>query len=224
MRLKELKRELKMALGNREDLDSRLTQYINLAQTRLARSYDFSEMMRDWLTTLSLTQDKDTDRRIKVPQDLKHIQSVFVLDGASSLNLEYISPRKWDFAIALHEQLLTGKPANYTMLGKEILLWRVPETNYDVKVRYSAWPKELVREDDETDFDHKDDLILLLAQIWAFQSLGETERANHAFSIFRGLLEDAIRTDESFSDQKISIDGGFTPASGKYWADPFYKG
>ena len=226
--LGDIKREVKASMGNRDDLDARMNQIINLSQTRLARTYDFSEMLREEDFTVGSTAVPDDDRRITVPAGLKDMHSIFLIDGTNSRKLEYITTRKWDQSINLQQMELTGRPAKYTRFNDEYILWKIPDETYTIRMRYSKWPAELVKETDKSDFNHKDDLIIMLALIWGFQSLGELERANHAFSVYKTLLQEAINEDDTQVDRVIAPNNpetGFNSIRlGQTWRDPFVRG
>jgi len=62
--LGSIRSQIKLALGNREDLDEHINSLINTCQMRLARFFDFEEMISLDDFTVAYTGDNLTDASI----------------------------------------------------------------------------------------------------------------------------------------------------------------
>lgn len=227
LNFKELKRELGESLSNRADLTSRLGSFLNIAQDRIARKYKFSEMTDNKILFIGSSgatdEDREMDRKVTLPEQVRDIMSLMLIDGSASRKLEFIPSREWDNAVSIEKQFITGRPQSYTVFKNEIILYRIPDKEYKIELRYSKWPKKLVKDDQYSDFDHKDDLLVTAAQLWALQSLGEIERANHVYAIYKTLVEEVVGYDQTKADQVIRPSSGSRVNSDKT-TDPFYFG
>lgn len=84
----ELWDEVRAALGNRSPSDipdSRITRVLNLAQSRIARSYDFSEMSQVAFCQMNFTGNAAVDKYLVPPPRTKSIHSFVVLDTSSAV-------------------------------------------------------------------------------------------------------------------------------------------
>lgn len=225
----ELKDEVKRALGNRDDMDSRLVRFLNLAQTKMARTHEFAELETVDDDTLSYSGTAATDKFFTIANTVKNIYSFRIFDSAQSRKLTYIPPRKWDQKIPLPEYYATGWPDFYTRWRGKLEFWRVPNQAFSYEMRNSNWPTPF---DDSSpnatsDFVEKDDIIIYLSISWAFASLGKTQKATEFWQFYRTAMNSAIGDDIVEPDLTIApnVGGGIDGvALGNYWADPFIGG
>src|SRR6266404_5018394 len=141
--LSDLKDELKRGLGNRTDLDARLTRFLNLAQERIYRVYDFSEMQQITTSSFSVTSSITTDKFITLPP-IREIQSFRVLDGAQSVKLKQVSTRQWDSTIPMPEYFARALPSHLTLWTNSAELWPVPDKTYQYIIRWTKLPTVFV--------------------------------------------------------------------------------
>ena len=87
----------------------------------------------------------------------------------------------------------------------QIELWRVPDIEYTLHVRYSSWPTIIDDSMDGSnlDLDNVDDLMIHLAASYVALSLGNMEKSNEMFSIYRSLVKDAIGEDDEDYERAI---------------------
>jgi hypothetical protein len=84
----ELWDEVRSALGNRSRTDipdARITLALNLAQSRIARSYDFSEMGQVAFAQMNFTGNAAIDKYLVPPPATKSIHSFVVLDTSAAV-------------------------------------------------------------------------------------------------------------------------------------------
>ena len=124
----ELKDEVKRALGNRDDMDSRLVRFLNLAQIKMARTHEFEELQTVTDDTLGYTGVAADDKFLDVATTIKNIYSFRIFDSAQSRKLEYIPSRQWDKKIPLPEYYATGWPSSYTKWRHKLEFWQFYRT------------------------------------------------------------------------------------------------
>jgi hypothetical protein len=87
--LNDFQVEISAGLGNRREISiGRIVTAINLAQGRIARSYDFSELASVQFAQMNFTGDPALDKYLVPPPRIKTLHSFVVLDtsaGPSSL-------------------------------------------------------------------------------------------------------------------------------------------
>jgi len=226
----ELKAEIRAALGNSTELDSRLTTILNISQTRIARLYDWNELQEIDSGSLSYTGNASTDKFHTLPASLRKIHSFRLLKGTSNISpqrLEFIQPAKWDSIIPDSEYYTVGEPTAYTIWKNRAELWKIPDAAYAYEIRYSLWPTDFDSAigTQKSTLDHKDDLLIMLSTSWAFATLREMEEANRWFAIFKDALQKATGQDitEFERDIKPSFEIGKELGRVNPWQDPFQR-
>jgi len=224
--LTQLKTEVRSALGNRTDLDDRLTIMLNLAQMRIARRNRWEEL--ETLNTDNLTYNNDDDDRfLAKPANTRDIHSFVLLDGANSRKLKRRSPRMWDAIVAKPEYFSRGRPSHYVLYREIIELFRMPDSAYSVRLRISLWPTSFSDSSPTatSDLDHKDDMLIALSNSYAFSTLGDTERAGRWWVIYSNMLKDALREEEQEADLDRLPEAEMRAEvmQGEPWLDPFAR-
>lgn len=230
--LTQIRSELTAALGNRDDLtDARLTRFVNLAQSRIARMHDFEEL-ESLDTSISTTfNNNDNDRFVTPPTTLKKIRSIVLLDDAQSRKLTYRSPRAMDISVAEPEYHARNWPKVYTKFQNKLELYPLPNAVYPLRFRFAAWPTTFNEDgsddSDTSDFDAKDDILITLSTVVAYNSLGDVEKGKELWRIYVSLMNDAVGEDVERPDLERLPNIGVRKSSGvvgDYWANPFVFG
>lgn len=222
--LNELKAETRHALGNRTDLDTRLTRFLNLAQQRIARIHDFHEFQQTLNDTFTITSNATTDKVIDFI-NLREIYSFRILHDAESVKLKQVTTRQWDKVIPEPEYYSRGLPSHYTIWERHAELWRVPDQAYNYSVRWTKWPTAFSDSNltATSDFLSKDELLIHLSTAYAFDSLGKIDDADRKYKIVGQLMIEALNTDMKEPDLELApsreiFKGITTP---EYWRNPF---
>ena len=219
----ELQDEVRSGLGGRTDLDARLPRAINLAQQRLARIHDFDEMEVISTTAINNTSN-DSDKYITLPNK-REIYSIVLLDGANSRKLIQRTPRFWDVRLPKPEYWSRQRPTDYIIWGNTIEIWPLPMATYTLRMRWSQWPVNLAGASDLSQFLQKDELLIELALVYLFNSLGKEDSADKHKSILKDLLAEAINNDDTKPDISITPDTSRSAGmSSEPWRDPFVRG
>jgi len=224
----ELIRLVMLNLHPRTDGITRLAveQAINDAHKVIACAHDFDELM-----VLDTTNAATVDgtKMYHIEDDLglvnpKDIYSIRLMDDAESRKLTYVPFRELDRVIPYTEIVGEGKPNWYTMRGKYIEFYRIPDDAYDLYIQHSQWPLELSDETNETSFENIDYAIVALASDMALASLegGGSDWLARA----KQLLGGGIREEDRKPDQFLCAQP-FNPLGdahmGEYWNNPWVK-
>lgn len=223
--LAELKTEVRAALGGRRDLDARLTVIINLAQMRLARIHDFDEM--EIISTSTIQNTGSTNDKYLILPNKREVYSVVILNGAKSRKLTQRTAQYWDRHIPMPEYFSRNIPSDYMIWGSTVEIWPLPDATYTIRIRWTKWPTALSADTDVSEFENKDDVLIMLSVSYALRSLGKGDEADAAEGNAIRMLGEGTRMDDSHPD--INITPGESDSqvlSGSvhdYWANPFVK-
>ena len=80
--LAQLRDQVRLALGNREDLDEHLDSLVNTCQMRIARFFDFEEMIALTDLTIPYTGTALTDSSVSLPAKTRDVYGLTVIDGS----------------------------------------------------------------------------------------------------------------------------------------------
>ena len=221
--LGDIRSQTKLALGNREDLDEHINSLINTCQMRLARFFDFEEMISLDDLTIAYTGVKLTDASISLPTYTRDVHSISVIDGDDYYIVEPIDRRTWkDRFFNAIVSGTTSRPTQYCVFSNKIEVFPAPDKAYSSKLRRSKWPADLSTDESKSELNQKDDLLIALTICWALYHLNNTERANAYWAVFRSMVKEAIDSQTSKPDlyQKIDL---MNPIQSNYWKDPFVR-
>ena len=223
----ELLDELKSHLGNRGDLtDARLTRFLNIAQDRVSRRHDFEEMQVK--ETISIVKDVQDFDLTTLTATVKEIYSVVALETNDEPieKLIQINTRDWDKRHSSTAFLNSkGDPIEYVRWSNALELWRTPDRDMQLQFRFIKFPTAFSGADaQKSDFTEKDDILILLAASWAFQSLGEYDRSKQFFINATSSINVVITEDQREPDKDIVPpweEGGHSHRSANLVSDPF---
>ena len=221
--LGDIRSQTKLALGNREDLDEHINSLINTCQMRLARFFDFEEMISLDDLTIAYTGVKLTDASISLPTYTRDVHSISVIDGDDYYIVEPIDRRTWkDRFFNAIVSGTTSRPTQYCVFSNKIEVFPAPDKAYSSKLRRSKWPADLSTDESKSELNQKDDLLIALTICWTLYHLNNTERANAYWAVFRSMVKEAIDSQASKPDlyQKIDL---MNPIQSNYWKDPFVR-
>ena len=225
---KELKRLVMLNLNPRTDGITLMAaeQGINDAQKVIACVKDFDELMT--LDTTNAVTVADT-KLYHVENDLnlvrpKDIYSIRLMDTDSSRKLEYVPFRQLDERVPYTEQTGTGRSNYYTVRGKKVEFYKIPDDSYRLYVQHSQWPTVLSADATEIEYENIDHVIVSLATEMAESSLegGTSDWLSKATQLLGiSTNEEATRPDRMFVAQPFCASG--FPHRGEYWNNPWVK-
>ena len=221
--LSQMKDQVRLALGNREDLDVHLTPLINTCQLRVARYFDFEELVATTDLTISYTGDAFVDGSVSLPTGTRELHGINILDSGDLYHIQAVDHKQWkDHYYPLYGST-TGRPSHYSSWGNKIEFYSPPDKAYTAKVRYTKWPDDLTSDNDKSGLDKKDDLIVALTICWPLYHLNNPDRANAYWAIFRSMMKESIDAQNMKPDLHMKIDSLAPDMTGDYWKQPFIK-
>jgi hypothetical protein len=228
--LQQMIAEVRAGLGNRVEAaltDTRVTNALNLAQSRLGRFYNFQEMNQDLVTTYTITGTEAIDKFLPLPSGIKVIHSLIVQDGANSQKLVEKPWRMFDKRVPLPEYIAASWPYYYTRFGVAyVMLFPVPLQNFQFFMRATmlATPFDSTVQTATSMFVDKDDILIDWALEYLFRLYARPDLAD---SYDKMALERAVeskKNEESRPDMDASEDsmasGGLM---GPYWQNAFIR-
>lgn len=225
--LAELKTELRVILSGQSDFEPRLTSALNLSQMRIARAHRWEELETLYTNTTGFTSTPADDMYLTFPSDVRDIYSVRLQDDANSRKLVRVPNRSWDKRIPDSTYLATGRPSHYTLYRNVMEFWPVPDAAYNLIARGIMWPTAFVTATPSavSTLDEKDDMLIALTASWLLRSVGEVEKSNNWFVVYKNSLAAAI--DEDVEKPDLDYPVGFKDdadvLSGNYPANPFVR-
>ena len=125
--------ELKTAASNwlnRSDLDTRIPEFIDLAEAGFNRMLRTRDQMTRATTTAST-------QYVTLPDDFLQARNVNITSTSTPKRLHYLTP---DRADDYREQVnnTIGVPDYYTIAGDSMELLKTPDTNYTLQIQYFA--------------------------------------------------------------------------------------
>jgi len=230
--LSQLESEILAGLGNRQDIPtSRVVNILNLAQSRITRSYDFSEMATVAFANMQFTSNPANDKYLVPPPLTKTIHSFVLLDTSAGLSSMGQSrkviekPWRWfDRRFPAPEWNPPGWPQFYKRWGNVIVMQPAPYLPFTAELSYTthAVPFDINTPNQVSQFDNKDDLLISYSLAYFFKTLGRTDRAAYFEELSTKQLEEAIERDDTRPDIDVSLDerDNDISTSGPYWANP----
>ncbi len=203
--------------------DEKINTYLNWAQERIADAHTFEEMRTS--TEIKTVKGKE---KYDFPERMKDVYSLTLVDGSNSRKLEYVHARRFDRIVPNPSTYSNGRPSMYVDYGTSFQLFKIPNKEYKLVLRFSQYPRPLTNDNMESDLVRKDKLIIAGATAFGFWALREIEDAEYWNNIvYAQLLSEAIRTDHSAEDwvpqaRGFGITGSMT-ALGEYWKSPFVR-
>lgn len=208
-------------------LQSRVqTYYLNWAQRRIAKAYDFYELMGNQTSATTVASVKtyplETGTNNLGLTSVKNINSVVLIDGSNtyrSRRLEFWHYRRFDDQFPRPENYPIDIPSLYTRQGDNLELFRIPDAAYTLKIRYSKWPTVFSSGSQVSDFSNKDELLVTGGVLETYLALEEYADAAIWLSKFVGQLKDSISEegDPDWEPRAEFFRTDRVPAVGKPW-------
>ena len=85
-----------------------------------------------------------------------------------------------------------SKPSHYCTFATSIEVYPPPDKEYTAKLRRSKWPEDLKTDEDKSELNQKDDLIIALTICWVLYHLNNTERGNAYWAMVKSMVREVI--------------------------------
>jgi hypothetical protein len=231
----ELREEVNKSLGDQleglsgSELTSaqdRLNRALELTQTRIARTHDFSELYYEDIDPVTVTGTLSTDLRYSgLPSNLRTLYALIWTDPANQRTdnryLVHVPSRQWAQFLGQDQNLATGDITHYSLWGAVIEWYKIPSANFELIRRYAIWPSTFASDGDTSDLDEKDDVLVAGALEYMFRSLGQEAEARQWYVVYtdrlgQAIIEDRKRPSVSFIPRGL---GDSREPLGDYWLD-----
>ena len=186
--------DLKFVLGNRDDLDSYVDDWVNAAYLTLTtkRSYKgqlirFPELEIKYEVNIS-----DGTKTIPISGLTRPLHIISVWDGTSDKKLDNISFIEFLDTTGREDANAEGAPTQWTRSGSSIHLLPVSDGSYAMDVYYRQKPALLTGTNTTAIGDEWDEPISLLAATQSFMRMGEFDKAKVFRTEFDEIMDDLV--------------------------------
>lgn len=232
--LSTLRDEIQSNLGNREDSDpvaitTRINRLINLSQENIAREHSWRELSKRTPRAVLISTVDESSIDLSITNLRKLHSLVFRLTSGAidPYKLVELEDRQWDELIGKADEWELGiDPVYYRKIDNTIFLYPEPTRSFILDQYYTIWPTTLSEDDDTSDLDQKDDLIIADTTRWLFESMGQLEDAARWERTYDKRLAKAIRFNRNRPDLLViprGIKEARTTGRINTWADPFFR-
>ncbi len=207
-------------------LQIRVRRYLNWAQRRIARYYNFHELNKLITTATTLADVKryplTTGTNNLGLTRVKDIASIRLDDSENSRKLDRWSYRRFDEHYPRPENFASLRPRIYVRWGNFLEFFRIPNATYNLKIRYPQCAQDCASADQESDFENKDQLIITAGIMETYLALEEYADAQVYLAKMLGQLKDAVKAEGDVDwEPEGEPMGALKYTSGEYWIDPY---
>lgn len=220
----EMRTEVRYNIKRTSDgvADTRINTWLNWAQAQLADWHTYEEMRKKYTGN---TEDGEVNYGF--PSNMKDIHAMTLQDGASSRKLIYVPAREFESKVPRAEQASEGLSTYYVDYGLNFELYRIPDADYELRLRCSTYPSDMTSDTDYSTLLRKDSLICAVATMFGFLSLRELEDATYwKNEVVAPLYASSLSSDHSAEDW-TPVARGFdtrtTSNFGEYHTNPLIK-
>ncbi len=205
------------------------TYYLNFAQRRIAKAYDFYELNAKTTTAATVsgvrTYPLETGTNNLGLTSIKNINSIVLIDTTNterSRKLEFWHSRRYDEKFPRPENYSNNIPSLYTRQGNNIEVFRIPDAAYTLNIRYAKWPTVFSSGSQTSDFDNKDELLITAGVLETYLALEEYTDAGVWMARFTGQLKDSIleEGDPDWEPQSQFFRTDRMPPNANPWLSP----
>lgn len=227
-------------LANRDDLSrARTLRHLNIAQRQLVRAKpggwrDLNGLADKTISNTGSDADRFIDLGSVIQTDgttIREIRMVYSVrrigDNPGKLIRKHW--KTWDRLLPDTTELSRGKPTHYTQYRNTIEVFRIPDVNYTLRLRYSLWPIDLDETTQtSTDLVGLEDLLILKATTNLLESFGRSKDGSKFLAIYEEQLQKVLDEEGEDPDLEFGINPGELETEGRgvgeYWRDPFIRG
>ncbi len=202
-----------------------LEEMYEWSQLRLARAYSFPELdVRDTTTadTVADTKTYSFATLFGASARVKDILSVVIEDGTSSRKLKRLLMREFYHRHPYPEAETSRKPVYYCRVSNSIDFFPVPDAVYDIHTIRSDWPTRATGDSYQSQFEYKDDLLIVGTIVEFFNFFQEFNDAARWNRIWKQKLIESIKPiihPKDWSPEGRAFNSSvLTP--GDFWKDP----
>ena len=205
------------------DLQTRARTYLNWAQQRIARYYNWHELT---IIYESATFTADTKRYTFSGLGLTRVRdigTILLLDTYNSRRLTRWGRPQFEKHFPRPENYVSARPRIYIRIGSGLDVFPIPDATYSSRIIYHQWPTPFTTSGQTSDFDTKDQLLVVATVMETYLALEEYADASIWFNKMLGMLNDAMKAegDVDWEPQAEPINiYGPGSVSGTPWSEP----
>lgn len=188
---------------NRDDLDTRIILWLDLAQLEIAKSHNWLSLR----STSTLTTTADT-KQLSLSSDTLKVLSLRrkpLGSGTGGAYLDHVFYVQGDKARPWPDTQSTGRPVYYQHASLTVVeLMPVPGDAYEVLERYIKRPARFTSDSIEPEIEDIDDALINTATARGFFATQEHEQARYWQTLGRQSIERAVNEDTENIDWRQS--------------------
>ena len=203
----EMQSQVRSMLGGRADQDSAIMRGLQFAQWRIANIFSFEELFVEDTSTVNNTGagNELTDATITLADNIRKVYALSIVESTRIVPLIGIPSIEWEKFVGATEIYSRAEPTNFVIRYKTVTLWRVPDATYTIRKVYTVWPTEIVLNAEKTEpstitaitlLDHKDEMIIEYALVYVYKTVGNLDKANYHFTVYKDMLAEAGVSDK----------------------------
>ena len=208
-------------------LQTRVRTYLDWAQRRIARHYNFRELeiiheTADFSDGVKRYPFSTGSNNLGLTR-VKDIGSIILLDEYNSRRLVRFGRTQIEKRYPRPENFAEARPRIYSRIGQGIEVFPIPDATYDTRIIYHQWPTPFTSASQTSDFESKDELLIMTTIMETYLALEEYNDAAIYFNTMAGMLVDAVKAegDIDWEPQGEPFDYGHLGSmSGTPWTEP----
>lgn len=217
-------------------LQTRVRTYLNWAQQRIARAYNFYELQiikEDFTFTANVKRYPFESGGYNMGLTrCKDIGGIILVDGYNSRRLVRLGRPQFERRFPRPENYAAIRPRIYIRVGNNVEVFPIPDAAYATKIVYHQWATPFTTANQVSDFQNKDQLLVNATILETYLALEEYQDVAAYMPKVQGLLKDAISVEgdvdwepqaEPFNPMTIgSLSGTPWLEPGAVMDDPMY--
>jgi len=181
-----------LSADNATTYENRIKQWLFWSHLTIARIYAFPELDLTPLdTTLTANNHTYTFTSLGISR-IRQILGVTLVDGTSSRKLRQKLWRQFEEDYPSPTDDPASWPVFYTIYGRRLELYPVPDSAYTLRVRINQYPTDFASGTSTSVYENKDDVIVAGAVVHAYISLQENTDAAAWAPTFAARLQGVI--------------------------------
>ena len=202
------------------------TLYLNNAQRRLARYWNWQELVsrQDAASILAgiKSYPLETGTNNLGLYRTKDIISVTLIDGANSRSLKRLSTKPYFKRFPRPENYAQARPWVYIRYGNNLEFFQIPNATYTMQILWSRWPVDFTTGTQTSELENKDELLITAGVLETYLALEEYQDAATWMARLKGQLEDAVGVDGDSDMEWTALPFSIGPdiMSGTPWTEP----
>lgn len=174
--------------SHRGDLGNKITDFILLAENAMYSN----EIQPLKVRSMEIVSTAATaGQYVELPPNFESARSVRLVTGDNGGELKFQAPEQ------MHKQVATGRPNFFTIVGNEVQLDRVPDSEYTLEIQYfrKATPLSITNQTNEILTDHPS-IYLFGALTALFGYSQDIEQQLKYNEMFMGAIKGANKADK----------------------------